>query len=393
MDTKALDAKYLGRDVPPTPVEIVKSKGCVLYDTTGKDYIDFLMGWNVGNLGWGIKEIEKDIRTYDGPDYVNPYYLFRPWGELAQILARITPGKLTKSFRATGGTEAVEIALQAAMGYTKRTKFISVEGAYHGHSIGAMSIGLSGFRQRYANLLPNCYTVKPPLDERAAREAEALIQKGDIAAYIAEPIILNLGVIIPDDRYYEIIQAACKKHGTLLIIDEVATGFGRTGKMFASEHYDIEPDIMCLGKALTGGYGAMGATVMTEEVAQSMAYDFSFYSTFGWHPRNAVAALSYLRYFLARKEEIVQNTERMGEYFEKRLRAMVFKHTAQIRRKGLAIGIEFKHKGYADEVVRKGVQYGVQLSTLGPFTITLFPALTIDEKTANEGLDRLHRCI
>ena len=276
MDTKALDAKYLGRDVPPTPVEIVKSKGCVLYDTTGKDYIDFLMGWNVGNLGWGIKEIEEDIRTYDGPDYVNPYYLFRPWGELAQILARITPGKLTKSFRATGGTEAVEIALQAAMGYTKRTKFISVEGAYHGHSIGAMSIGLSGFRQRYANLLPNCYTVKPPLDERAAREAEALIQKGDIAAYIAEPIILNLGVIIPDDRYYEIIQAACQKHGTLMIIDEVATGFGRTGKMFASEHYDIEPDIMCLGKALTGGYGAMGATVMTEEVAQSMAYDFIY---------------------------------------------------------------------------------------------------------------------
>src|SRR5262249_14268322 len=151
----------------------------------------------------------------------------------------------------------------------------------HGHSIGAMSVGLSKFRQWYKNLLPNCFKVSAPLNKKAAKEVEKLLSKGDIAAYISEPIVCNIGVEIPTPEYYEIIQNACRKYGTVFIIDEVATGFGRTGKMFASEYYSLSPDIMCMSKGISGGYGAIGATIMTEKVAKSFEFDFSFYSTYG----------------------------------------------------------------------------------------------------------------
>ncbi len=141
----SLDKKFVGRDASAIPIEVVSAKGNYVYDSAGKKYIDFVMGWCVGNIGWGVEEVEKRIRNFKGPNYVDPSYLYKPWTELAEILAKLTPGKLQKSFRATGGTEAVEIALQAALAHTKRTKFISIEGSYHGHSIGAMSVGQPTF--------------------------------------------------------------------------------------------------------------------------------------------------------------------------------------------------------------------------------------------------------
>lgn len=393
MKLQEKDSLYLGRDVPSIPVEIVKAKGNCLYGPRGEKYLDFLMGWCVGNLGWGVKNIQDKIRKFQGPDYVNPYYLYKPWAELGKLLADITPDHLVKSFRATGGTEAVEIALQAAMAHTKRDKFISVEGSYHGHSIGAMSIGSSEFRQRYKNLLPNCYKITPPLDAEAGKKAERLLKQKEIAAFISEPIICNLGVVIPDKEFFEITQKACKKYGTLLIADEVATGLGRTGKLFASEYYNLKPDIICLAKGLTGGYGVLGTTIMTEKVAQSMRFDFSFYSTFGWHPLNVQAAIANLKFLLRKKASLLKNVVKMSRYFEKRLKTMKFKYPAKIRVKGLAIGVEFKEKDYAVEVVNKCRNKGLLFSELGPYIFTLFPALTIDQKTAKKGLDILESCL
>jgi len=257
MKVKELDKKFIARDLPSEDLEIVKSDGNFLFDSKDKKYIDFLMGWCVGNIGWNNKEIKKKISQYKGPDYVNPAYLYKPWAELAELLAKITPGKLQKSFRATGGTEAVEIALQAAMSHTKRHKFISIEGSYHGHSIGAMSVGSSDFRSWYKNLLPDCYKIKIPLDGKATDQLESSLRGGDIAALIMEPIICNMGVEIPTKEFMSCAQVLCKKYGALIIMDEVATGFGRTGKLFASEHYGIKPDIMCLAKGITGGYGGL----------------------------------------------------------------------------------------------------------------------------------------
>lgn len=387
------DAKYLGRDTAATPIEIVGSQGNRLMTNDGKKYIDFVMGWCVGNIGWGVPEVKKTIVDFDGPDYVNPYYLYKPWAELAELLAEITPGKLVKSFRVTGGTEAVEVAMQAAMTHTGRTKFISVEGAYHGHSIGAMSVGMSYFREKYSNLLPGCYKIKPPLDKKTALEVEKLLSKGDVAAYISEPIICNLAVVLPTQEYFEIVERACKKYGTVFIVDEVATGFGRTGKLFASQWYGLKPDIMTLGKGLTGGYGAMGVAIMTEKIAKSMEFNFSFYSTFGWHPRNTVAALANVRYLVKHKETVLKNVHQRSTYFEERLRGMRFRYPTEIRVKGLAIGLETTQHGYFIDVMNRSLKKGLLVSELGPFALTLFPALVIDRETAKEGLDILESCL
>lgn len=393
MKVKEKDKKFLARDLPADDLEIVKSDGNFLFDSKGRKYIDFSMGWCVGNIGWGNKEIKNKINQHKYPDYVNPAYLYKPWAELAELLAKITPGKLQKSFRATGGTEAVEIALQAAMSHTKRHKFVSIEGSYHGHSIGAMSVGSSDFRGWYKNLLPDCHKIKPPLDTKAADRLEELIKAGDIAAFIMEPIICNLGVDIPTKEFMLRAQTLCKKYGALLIMDEVATGFGRTGKLFASEHFGIEPDIMCLAKGITGGYGSLGATITTKEVAKSMEYEFSFYSTYGWHPLNTEAAITNIKYIMKNKEQLEKNTNKISKYFVERLSQMKFKYHSKIRAKGLAIGVEFEHDGYVNEIAAKAQKNGLLFSTLNNKIFTLFPALNIDNKVAKKGLNILEKII
>ncbi len=393
MTIKIKDTKYLARDTIATQLEVSKTDGSYLFDINGKKYVDFVMGWCVGNVGWGNKQIIDRIRKFCGPNYVTPDLLYKPWADLAEKLAKITPNKLTKCFRATGGTEAVEIAMQAAMSYTKRTKFISIQDSYHGHSIGTMSLGLEEFRDWYKNLLPNCNKVSPPLNREAAKKVEALLRNGDVAAYISEPIICNLGVEIPTQEYYDIVQKACKKYKTLFVMDEVATGFGRTGKLFASEHYGLEPDIICLAKGLTGGYGVLGATVTTEEVANSMKYEFSFYSTFGWQPLNVEATLANLDYWQNNKTKLLQNVEVMSKLFKKRLDSIKFACRAQVNIKGLAIGVKFDKKGYSYKVAQKAFKNQLLVSALDAYAIVIFPSLSIDKDTANQGLDILEKSI
>lgn len=393
MNTQKKDKKYLGRDSIAGMLSIAKTKGSYVYDEHGKKYIDFFMGWSVGSIGWGQKEIIKAIKKFDGPTYVSPGYFYKGWSDLAELLAKIAPGKLVKSFRATGGTEAVEIALQAAMCHTKRKKFVSIEGSYHGHSIGAMSVGSSDFRSWYKNLLPDCHKIKAPLNEKAGHAVERLLSKGDIAAFISEPIVCNLGVVIPDKKFFDIVQKACKKYGTLFVADEVATGFGHTGKVFACEHFNIEPDILCIAKAVGGGFGAIGATMMTSEVAKSFEFDFSFYSTFGWHPLNVEATIVALKYFIKHKKALLSNANTLSRYFETRIRNMKFKYPFDLKIRGLTIGIEFNRIGYGSKIIETCLSKGLLIANAGATNIVIYPALNMDMKTAEKGLDILESCL
>jgi acetylornithine/succinyldiaminopimelate/putrescine aminotransferase len=323
---------------------------------------------------------------------VNPAYLYKPWAELARLLADITPGRLKKSFRATGGTEAVEVAIQIAMLSTKRDRFCSIEGSYHGNSIGAMSIASSDYRKQYKNLLNGCQKVRPPLNDKALDKVEKMLSRRNIAAFIMEPIICNLGVLIPEKEFMVGVQSLCRQYGTLLIVDEVAAGFGRTGRLFASEHFDMEPDIMCLAKAITGGYAPLGATVTTDKVAESIQEEFSFYSTYGWHPLSVDAAITNIRYLVKHKARLLANVSEMSHYFESRLSRMKFKYPARIRIKGLAIGVEVSNADYVSKRVDKCRQAGL-LITAEENVLLLFPALNIDQKIAEKGLDILESCL
>ncbi|MDB4971282.1 MAG: argD [Myxococcales bacterium] len=371
------DRAFLGRSSDPDDLEIVRSEGSFVFDAHGERYIDFVMGWCVGNLGWAPAEVHAAVERFRGPDYVEPSALYKPWVELASLLAAIAPGRLRKSFRATGGTEAVELALQAAQSFTGRKKFVAIADAYHGNSIGVKALGRR--------------TIKPPLDGAALQRVERALQRRDVAAFIMEPVICNLGALAPDEEFMRGLGELCEEFGTLLIFDEVACGFGRTGRLFASEHFDVEPDIVCLAKAITAGVMPMGATIMTDEVADGLDDDFSFYSTYGWHPRSVAAAIANVKFWKRHGKAILANVVARAEEFEARLGAIDFGCAAEVRVKGLAIGIEFEDEGYAEKLQERCRKAGLLISADDDMAM-LFPALTIDEKTVARGIDILEGC-
>jgi adenosylmethionine-8-amino-7-oxononanoate aminotransferase len=391
MSLRQRDRRTLVRD-EAEDLEIADAQGAFLFDTKGRRYVDFLSGAAVGNLGWTHDRVHAKMRRFSGPPYVRPSFLYEPWVELAEELADIAPGKLRKTLRAATGTEAVEIALQASIAATGRHKFLSLEGAYHGNSIAARSIGSPEHRTHAVNLLPHCYKIVPPLGDRAAARAEAILRKRDIAAFIMEPIVCSLGVLIPRKEFVTRLQELCAHYGTLFVADEVATGFGRTGKVFAAEHYDLEPDIMCLGKGITGGYAPLAATMITPAVAKAIDNRLDFSSTYAWYPLAVEAALANVRFFRKRGENLMEQVARTGNHFRVRLSRMPFKHRATVRVRGLAIGVDVARREYAakvrDRCRENGVIVGVEASS-----IVMFPPLSIDKKTARRGLDVLEECL
>ena len=184
-------------------LEVARGEGSFLFDTQGIKYIDFLMGSCVGNLGWAHPALTRRIERFRGPDYVYPGHAYRGWTELARLLASIASGRLSRCFRATGGSEAVDLALQAAMIHTGRRRFLSLESSYHGNSIAALSIGSSYYRSSMKNLLPRCDKIPAPLDARALEKIERRLKRRDVAAFIMEPIVVNLGVLIPGQGVHE----------------------------------------------------------------------------------------------------------------------------------------------------------------------------------------------
>lgn len=392
METKKKDNKYFGRGSEPQDLEVAKAEGSFIYDVKGKKYIDFLGGSGVCTLGWGNKEIEDAIRNSERPSYIYPNFYYRPWTELAELLAEITPGDLLRSFRTTGGSEAVEAAMQIAMMYTGRKKFLSIEGSYHGNTLGTLSLGSSSNRKRFPNLLSGCEKIETPLDVNALDKVEEKLKNNEIAAFIMEPIICNLGVVIPQQDFMSGLESLCRRHGTLLVMDEAITGFGRTGKLFGTEHFDIKPDIMCLAKALSAGHAGMGAVITTEEIAEAVEEEIGLYSSYGWHPISVDAAIANIKYWKANEEDLFSNIENTGRVFQENLSELKFKHGAEIRIKGLAIAVDVKDENYASEIMERSLEAGLLMNTEDS-SLVFFPALNIDTETVEEGIEILRACI
>jgi acetylornithine/succinyldiaminopimelate/putrescine aminotransferase len=391
--TKPPDRKYLGRSSEIDDLELVRTAGNYVYDARGRRYLDFTSGWCVGNFGWGDRELQSELRRFKGPAYVPPSSLYAPWDELAALLAKITPENLTKTFRATGGSEAIDLALQAAMWHTKRGKFLSLEQSYHGNSIAGLSIGASEDRKGLPNFLRGCEKVMPPLNERALVGIERRLKRRDIAAFIMEPVAINLGVLVPERGAMTELQRLCRRFGTLLIMDEVACGIGRTGTLFASEHFEIEPDILCLAKALTGGHAAIGATIMTTNVARSMEAKGSFYSTYGWHPYSVHAALVILRHAWQQRQRLLQHVAAMSDLFRERLGRIAFEGLRALRIHGLAIGLEFEQGKKVSRLEDDCQNEGLLLTDAGDEILLLLPPMTIDPDVANRGLKIIERVV
>jgi 4-aminobutyrate aminotransferase-like enzyme len=295
---------------------------------------------------------------------------------VARLLAELTPGRLERCFRAVGGTEAVEIALQLARAYTGRHRVIAIADAYHGNSTAAKALERP---------------IRPPLDERALHRLERVLAAGEVAALIMEPIITNLGVEVPTAEFMTGMASRCAKHRTLVIADEVATGFGRTGTVFACEQYGLVPDVLCLAKALTNGAAPMGATITTATIADKASRELAMYSTYGWHPLACEAALEVLETWRRDETVLLAQVAERSEQFQQRLLAMRMPAGTAVRIRGLAIGIDLPEGAEAATVIDACLERGLVIAGEDN-QLTLFPALTIDRGTADAGLDILQSC-
>ncbi|NVB77205.1 MAG: aspartate aminotransferase family protein [Kofleriaceae bacterium] len=377
------DHEFLGRTSEPDDLVVVKAEGSRIRDARGRTFIDFQCGWNAANLGWNQPEILSRVQRFDGPAYVAPGFVYGPWVDLASELAYISPGDLQRAYRCISGTEAVELALQLAMTATGRKKIVSLEDAYHGNSIGAKSVGegeldahVAGWKQ-----------LAPPLDESALDRLESRLKHRDVAAFIMEPVVMNLNVYIPDSVFMRGLVPLCHRYGTLVILDEVACGLGRTGKMFAAEHWDVQPDLMCLAKSLSGGIAPIATTLATAEIADECEGELSFYSTFGWMPLGVEAALATLEFWRTHRDELLANIEARSTQIAEAL-IEIFPDAAR-RIKGLAIALDLG-KRKAERIEERCRERGL-LVYAEDESLVMFPALTIDDRTVDQGLAILEK--
>lgn len=324
----------------------VKAEGTKVYDEDGKEYIDFLGGYGALNLGHNNKEVIAEVQKGIGLPNILQASIYNFAGALAKDLAMITPGDLKKTFYGNSGAEAVEGALKLAKISSGKTKVIYCNNSFHGKSMGALSVtGREKYQKPFKPLVPDCYAV--PYGDADALE-DMLKSLSDVAAFIVEPIQGEGGINVPPEGYLKRARELCTQYGAYMVIDEIQTGFGRTGYMFACEAEDVVPDIMCFAKSLGGGIMPIGGYITTEEIWKS-AYGsvekaFLHTSTFGGNTLACAAGMASIKYIV--ENDLPNKAKEKGEYFLKKLNELKEKYPVikDARGRGLMIGLEFEEQ-------------------------------------------------
>lgn len=320
-----------------------KAKGPYLYDDHGNEYLDLLSGFGVFALGRNHPTVVgalQEILTGELPDLVQMDVSLLS-GLLAEKILAVCPGNLNRLFFCNSGAEATEAAIKFSRYTTKREKIVYCEHAFHGLTLGALSLnGEEVFREGFGPLLPQCVAV--PFNDLAALE-QALADK-DVAAFIVEPI-QGKGVNLPSDDYLPQAAKLCAKYGTLFVADEIQTGLGRTGKMWAVNHWGVEPDVLLMAKALSGGFMPVGAVAMERHIMDTvfnrMDRAVVHGSTFSKNNMAMAAGLATMSVLM--EEKVVENAARVGEALISELRALKSKYELlqDVRGKGMMIAVEF----------------------------------------------------
>jgi 4-aminobutyrate aminotransferase len=325
-------------------------------------------------------------------------FYYGPQADLAKKLAEIAPGDGTKRvFFTNSGAEAVEAAFKLARYHTKRKHMIAFFGAFHGRTMGALSLTASKVTQRagFAPLIPEVTHIDYPnpyrpfgdcLDQLENKVFKMTVSPDEVAAIVVEPIQGEGGYIVPPPEFHQRLKAIAERHGILYIADEVQSGMGRTGKMFAVEHWGVEPDILCLAKGIASGM-PLGAIVASEEIMDWPPGSHA--STFGGNPVSCAAALETIALL---EEELIDNAAEVGSYLLGRLRDLATRHKliGDVRGKGLMIGVELvrdrqtKEPAIAERnaIVQECFQRGLLLLGCGTSGIRFSPPLVIDGQDA-----------
>ena len=326
------------------------AEGCWVWDNTGKKYLDMAGGYGVFCIGHShphvIEAVEKQLHKMSLSAKV---FFTEAQAKLAKKLAEITPGDLKYTFFCNSGTEAVEGALKMARLVTGRITFVAMENAFHGKSTGSLAVsGRPKYRVPFTPLMPEVKHI--PFGDFEALENAV---DESVAAVIVEPVQGEGGIHVAPDGYIQKIREVCDKHGALMIADEVQTGFGRTGKMFAVNHWNVTPDILVLAKAISGGIIPIGAFMGTPKVWEAFKGRPTIHtSTFGGSPLACTAGLATLEVY--EQENLCEKSAETGAYFKKRLQETADKYKdiiAEVRGLGLLLGIETSREEYAGAII------------------------------------------
>lgn len=334
------------------PIVVSRAQGAIVTDTSGREYIDCFAGISVVNAGHchpAVVAAAKDQmdRLIHCCSYV---YYVEATANLAEKMAQITPGRLKKSFFTNSGAEAIEGALKLARLYTGKHEIIALQGGFHGRTWGALSVtGNSGRKRRGGPYAPGVAFAPAPYGFRSpgmtaqewARSLDEIIRlatSSDVAAFIAEPVLGEGGIIVPPADYFLEVKKILDRYNILLIVDEVQSGFGRTGKMFAIEHYGVEPDILVTAKGIADGF-PLGAFTARDEIAAAFQPG-DHLSTFGGNPVCCAAALANIR--VIEEENLCEQARLKGEIVQAALKRMLRSVSASsdVRGLGLMIGVE-----------------------------------------------------
>lgn len=381
-EPRAIFDQHLAPTTPfPLGLEIAKAQGLYLYSRDGKSYLDMIAGVAVSNLGHGHPAIREALhRQVDDHLHLMVYgeYLQSPVNRLVEKLTKMLPKGLDSCYLTNSGAEAVEGALKLAKRATGRTELVAFRGSYHGSTHGALSVSGNETKKRaFRPLLPDVRFLSFGVEEE--------LEKGiteRTAAVIIEPIQGDAGVRLPPERYLEALKARCETVGALLIMDEIQTGMGRTGPLYAFEHWAVQPHILCTAKALGGGL-PLGAFIASVELMRCFTFQpmLGHITTFGGNPLSCAAAAAALQVW--EEEELGKKTEAKGALIESLLQ---HPRVVEIRRKGLFFALEFSSAQEVQQIVEYCLEHGVVtfwfLSC--PESFRIAPPLTIEEAEIRE---------
>jgi len=398
-----------------TDIAFQRGEGVYLYDLEDREYLDFVSGIATMNVGHGhpdvVEAICKQARTLIHAachiGYMEPYV------EMMEALKAIAPGDLNngKGILVNSGSEAVETGIKLARYVTNRPMVLAFTDSFHGRSMGALALTASStlYRRNLTSLLsgvvhtPYPYCFRCPLKHKSPdtcgmaclnlveKALQTVVPPEDLAAIIVEPIAGEGGYIVPPDGFLSGLREICDRHGILLIADEVQTGFGRTGKMFAVEHWDVVPDIICMAKALGGGL-PLGAILARAEIIDEWP-PAAQGTTFGGNPLACQAGLATLKIIEA--EDLMANAIKMGNYIQDRLRSAQneLPIIGDVRGKGLMVGAELVNADGSPAIetikaiIKEMGDHGIVLTKCGASAIRFAPPLIIKEKQVEKGLN------
>ncbi len=381
-DHKALEAQYGLSLYPKRDAVMVKGLGALLYDDQGNEYIDCAAGIGVANVGHSHPTVVEAVRQQVGELMVVPNTLYNDKRSLLlEKLVGLAPEGLNRAYLCNSGTEAVEAALKFARVSTRRTEYVTAMRGFHGRTMGAVSATFTKkYRDPFAPLVPGFSYV--PLN-KIDKLQQAVTDK--TAAVMLELVQGEGGVNIAQRDYITQVRELCDERGALLIIDEIQTGFCRTGTFFACEQFDLKPDMLTVAKSIAGGV-PMGATLLSDRIKVEAGMHGT---TFGGNPLACAAALAVLD--VMESEKLAQRATEMGDYFEERLSSKPLTQVRSIRRLGLMIGLELKSK--AQPVLETLMERRIVALPAGATVLRLLPPLVIEKDQIDAVVGHLHELL